>query len=76
MHTVSEFQFFIHIFTMENLKNKIPVFWRGVKTGVFIQLFQSNISQWINKLKASYLHRNNANDLVYHTSKNCDCENI
>ena len=37
--------------------------------GVFMLLFQSNTSQWINKLQAPYLRQNNANDLVYHISK-------
>ena len=44
-----------------------PNIWKG---DGFLQLFQSTLSQWINKLKASYLCQNNANDLVYHMSKN------
>ena len=37
---------------------------------VFMLLFQTNISQWINKLPAPYLCQNNANYLVYHIFKN------
>ena len=36
---------------------------------VFMQLFQSNISQWFHKLQALYLCQNNANYLVYHIYK-------
>ena len=70
MHTVSKFQLIIRIFTIEKLKNKIPIFEREVKMGVFKQLFQSNISQWINKLPAPYWCQNNDNYLVYDISKN------
>ena len=52
MHTVSKFQFFIPIFTIEKLEKKRS---QLVKVGVFMQLFQSNISQWMNKLQAPYL---------------------
>ena len=38
--------------------------------GVFMLLFQSNTSQWINKLQAPYLRQNNANYLVYYRWKN------
>ena len=38
--------------------------------GVFVQLFQSNISQCIHKLQAPYLCQSDANYLVFHTSKN------
>ena len=38
--------------------------------GVFMLLFQSNISQWIHKLQAPYLSQINANYLVYQISKN------
>ena len=38
--------------------------------GVFMLLFQSNISQWIHKLKAPYLSQNNVDYLVYYMSKN------
>ena len=37
--------------------------------GVFMQLFQSTISQSFNKLQVPYLCRNNANYLVYHKFK-------
>ena len=37
-----KFQFFIRIFTVEKLENKIPTFYRGIKMGVFMQLFQSH----------------------------------
>ena len=70
VHIVSKFQVFIHIFTVEKLRNKIPTFEREVKTGVFTQLFQSKISRSINKLQAPYLCQNNANYLVYPIFKN------
>ena len=37
---------------------------------VFMQLFQRNISQWINKLQTPYLCQNNAHYLVFHISQN------
>ena len=45
VHIVSKFQFFIRIFAIEKLEIKIPTFERALKIGVFMQLFQSNISQ-------------------------------
>ena len=45
MHIVSKFQFFIHIFTVEKLENKMPTFEKWVKIGVFLQPFQSNVYQ-------------------------------
>ena len=35
-----------------------------------MQLFQSTISQWINKLQAQYLCQNNPYYIVYHISEN------
>ena len=48
MHTVSKFQFFIHIFTVVKPKNKNQNFKNGEKGACFKRLFQSNISSLIN----------------------------
>ena len=66
MHSASNFQLSIRIFTAVKLKNKN----QGGKKGVFLPLFQYCISQWIDEMQASYLCRNNANYLVHHMCKN------
>ena len=64
-----KFQIFIHIFTIVKLKNNTKILKAGEK-GVFLSLFQSNVSQWINKVQAPYLFQTVADYLVYHMYKN------
>ena len=40
---------------------------KAEKKGVFLQLFQSDISQWINESQAPYLFQTVANYLFHHT---------
>ena len=73
MHIVSKFQFFTHISIVVKLKNKIQNFKRGEKKenkSLFLQIFQCCISQWIDKIKASFLDQNNAYYVVYQMCKN------
>ena len=69
-HVISEFQVFIRIFTTIKLKNKNANWKKNGEKGRVLWLFQSSLSQLINKLQAPYLCQIKAHYIVYRMFKN------
>ena len=69
---VTSFNVFLNYAYCFKISDFYLYFYQILKNGArFYRLFQSNISQRINKLQAPNLRQSNANYYAYHICKNC-----